>query len=76
MQITKTCKSSGTGIFTRIYRITEVVVKITDEYNFDEYRNGMGPNNVLNNVGRDMQIAGWLKEFEWETTFCKTYKGW
>ena len=33
-------------------------------------------NNVLNNVGRDMQIAGWLKEFEWETTFCKTYKGW
>ena len=51
--------------------VYSVTVRISDTYNFDQYREGKSISNWLNNWGYDMQKNGNLTPFYWSITFEK-----
>lgn len=55
----------GSFSYTAYY----VNVSLTDRYDFDEYRSGNSLGNILNNFGYDMQKAGVIIPYEWESTY-------
>ncbi len=48
-----------------------VTVTISDNYDFDEYREGASISNRLNNLGYDMQKKGNIIPFFWSYRFKK-----
>ena len=49
-------------------------VKLYDNYNFDEFRDGWSTGALANNLGVYMQMNGMLKEYYWDVKYSLIYK--
>ena len=62
---------SGTKISANSWNI---VVKISDKYDFDEWRNMNSFGSIANNIGFLMQNIGYLTPYDWDVTFSFIYQ--
>lgn len=75
MTITTEEKTTGFWFFRTTKTRTVTAVKVSDVYDFDEYREGFTLSNLMNNLGYTAQTIEVIVPFSWDAEYT-VYGDW